>query len=546
MRRHIANPAAAARWLTLPALVALAAVLATLMHRNGHTQGDDFALYLRQARSIFDGDISTVVADNRFAVLNSDANFSPIAYPWVWPLLLSPFVHLWGFDYDRLKLVEVGVYCVWLVLLHGIVRRRLGRLVALAVVAVFATAPSYLAHTDQLLTEIPHLTAIALFVWWYDRLRSRTDLLHASAGDLCTLGAFVTLAFNVRRESVVLLVVIAVMQVYDLVRVRHGESTEPDPPGVDPPAAALAPVPRTTADVATDVRSHWRVLATPYVAFAISATTFQLLLPTTLLPDNGNGLEFLDDRMSEYPAILSQQLGLGDHPLIGVAILLLAAAGIALGGRRRPGLDGPLVLIGLLSAVTISTHLRTVERYWFQITPWVVYFAASACVESARLAIAGVQRASATPGRAPAAGGAVTRTSAGAAIVPLLVVVVCHLAVLPGDVSDARDYNAAGRVQSGPSNPDVAPIFDAVNDLTPPDAVIAYFRARTMTLLTDRRSMQTKNLERIAQDADYFAQRRGSSYWQPVLTSAQAIRDGWEEVWSDAHWILWRVPDDTD
>jgi hypothetical protein len=30
------------------------------------------------------------------------------AYPWGWPLLLAPFVKLWGYDYDKLKLLEVA------------------------------------------------------------------------------------------------------------------------------------------------------------------------------------------------------------------------------------------------------------------------------------------------------------------------------------------------------------------------------------------------------------------------------------------------------
>ena len=53
------------------------AVLATSLHRHGHTQGDDFALYLRQASSIFEGNVGQVIEDNRFAVLNSDSGFSP-------------------------------------------------------------------------------------------------------------------------------------------------------------------------------------------------------------------------------------------------------------------------------------------------------------------------------------------------------------------------------------------------------------------------------------------------------------------------------------
>ena len=35
---------------------------------------------------VIDGDIGAVIADNRFAVLNSTTGFSPIAYPWGWPI----------------------------------------------------------------------------------------------------------------------------------------------------------------------------------------------------------------------------------------------------------------------------------------------------------------------------------------------------------------------------------------------------------------------------------------------------------------------------
>ncbi len=498
------------RWLRAVALgvvVIGSGILAVQLHRNGHTQGDDFALYLRQARSLFDGDIGAVLADNRFSVLNSDDAFSPLAYPWGWPLLLSPFVHLWGYDYDRLKLVEVGIYMVWLVLLHGIVRRRIGRLPALAVVAVIATAPVFLVHSDQLLTEFPHLAAVGVFLWWYDRVRSRSTLLTASRCDLIVLGAMVTLVFNVRREGIVLLGVIVVMQLYDLIASIDGRPT---------PSAFVE-----------RVHATWQAIITPLLSFAVATTLFQLLLPTALLPDNGNSMSFIDNRLGEFPGTLTDQLGLGRHPLVGIAILGLAAAGAVIGVRRRPTLDGPLLLLTLGSALLISTHLRKVDRYWFQVTPWVVYFATVALLAVGRLVFTRRQQV----GRS-------------LALAPLAIVVVAHLAVLPGKVGEARDYNAAGRVQSGPSNPNVAPVFDAVAAFTPPDAIVAYFRARTMTLLTDRRSFQTENLERIAQNADYFAQRRGSTYWQPELEPGTARLAGFEEVWSDDTWILWRTPND--
>lgn len=512
MRRPSATATRVARNATLPLIVIGSALLASMLHRAGHTQGDDFALYLRQARSIFDGDIGQVVSDNRFAVLHSDGSFSPIAYPWVWPLLLSPFVHQWGFAYDRLKLLEVGAYCLWLVLLHGIVRRRIGWWPAVAITAVFATAPLFLAHTDQLLSEFPHLAAIGVWIWFSDRIRREATLLTATTGQLVALGALVTLAFNVRRESVVLLGVIGVMALYDVV---HDAATtrQPGRPFVD--------------HVLDTVHDRWRTLLTPFAAFAATAVLAQLLLPTDLLPDNGNSPTFIDNRLGEYPAILSAQLGLGEHATVGLIVLVVAACGVVIGVRRRPTLDGPLAVLALLTAMVIGTHLRRVDRYWFQVTPWVVYFATVALLAGAGWILT----------RRP-------RLAVATALAPLLVLVAAHLVVLRGDIREVQQYHEAGRVQTGPTNPTVTPIYTAVNTLTPPDAIVAHFRARTMTLLTDRRSFQTSNFERIAERADYYAERRNSTYWQPELDEAAARRAGFEKVWSDERWILWRISEE--
>jgi hypothetical protein len=89
----------------------------------------------------------------------------------------------------------------------------------------------------------------------------------------------------------------------------------------------------------------------------------------------------------------------------------------------------------------------------------------------------------------------------------------------------------------------VSPVFEAVAEFTQPDAIVVYFRARTMTLMTDRRSFQTRHLDRIIGRADYYAEKRNSTYWQPELSAAEARLAGFEEVWSNQQWILWRVPD---
>ena len=64
-----------------------------------------------------------------------------------------------------------------------------------------------------------------------------------------------------------------------------------------------------------------------------------------------------------------------------------------------------------------------------------------------------------------------------------------------------------------------------------------------MTLYTDRRTIQTTNIDRVLQRADYFAQSATRSYSQPDITPFEAEELGFVEVWSDERWILWRVPE---
>lgn len=502
--------------------MAVSGIAAVLLHRNGHTQGDDFALYLRQARSIFDGDIGDVVADNRFTVTNSASGFSPFVYPWGWPLLLSPFVKFFGYDYAKLKLLEVVAFCVWMVLVHGVVRRRLTRGVALAITAVVATAPALLAHTDQLLSEYPHAAAVGVFIWWMDRMRSQGRLVDAPLRHLWILGALVTVTFSFRRETIVFVGVIGAVQLAELVRDAWGGRSW---------NALLDRLP-------------WRQLITPYASVVLTVAGFQILLPSMLFPDNGNSSAFVDDRIGDYTGWLSRHLGLGWHPTVGVVVLLLMLIGMVIAVRTRPGLDGHLALVTLATMFASSTHFRMVDRYYFQVLPWVLYFATVAVGTGVHVLIALVVsgRRDRPDGRDRRAERRIGVAWTACTVLPLVFVVVVHAAVLPGDIRDARRFDDAGRVQVGPTHPDFVPIYEAVKKYTRPTDVVAYFRARTMTLLTDRSTVQTSRIERIISTSDFFAQRRNSDYVQPKFTVTEGERMGLEVVWSDDMWVLWRVP----
>lgn len=504
--------------LPLLIVVLVAGYLAVRLHRNGHSTGDDFALYLRQARSVFDGDMDQVIADNRFAVLNSPGAFSPIVYPWGFPILLSPFVRFIGLDFDKLKMVDTVCFCVWLVMMHGIVRRRLGRWLALGITAALGTAPIYLQHTNEILSEFPYLVTVTIVIWYVDRVHRHRRLDSAAttshAVQLAMIGVLVAVSFNFRRDALGLLVAVAAVQVVDVLTTRHRRQGEPRPAS----------------------ERFGFALALPYLGFAGAAVFLQLLLPSALFPDSGDAPRYIVQRFfKDYPSVLSQQLGLGgDNHLYGVLILLVAALGVVIGIARRPAPNALLAGAALGPGVMMSTHFRMVDRYYFQVTPIVLYFVTVALVGVVTALVGAARR---TPPGLPRR--LLPAAAVAVGLVPSLWLTGAHLADTPRRIGLADEFNDAGRILFGPALPASEELFAAVEKYTDTDEVVAFFRARTMTLMTDRRSFQTTSAERIGQRADYFAQRKGSDYSQPTVLAVQGL--GWEKVWENSTFILWRI-----
>lgn len=483
--------------LCLAALVAAVVVLALALHRRGHSWGDDFALYLDQARSLWRGDAYEVIEDNRFNVLNAATpTFSPYGYPWVWPLVLSPFVAVIGLDLDRLALVEVLLLALVVIALHRLVRRRASAAVALLVSAVVGLSPSILAHTDRLLTEIPHLLAVLATLLWLDRLTcptaTRSRWHTATTRELVVLGLLAAVAFNVRREGMVLVAAIAAAQLV--------------------------------------ARAPWRRAIVPHVAFVGAAALFHLLLPTALLPRYpGDGLANASPMFGEWlPDAIAHHLSLGADGR-GFARWFLLVALVAGVSRLAMHARADIALV-VVPVLTLALFARFPfgydPRYYIQVLPFALYAIAQFPSTVAELLD--------LPRRAHHLAAAVAIV----ALVGLTAVQVWHL---PSEVSAARDHDAAGRVQFGPSDPAVMAVLDAVERTTPPDAIVAFMKARTMTLYTDRRSVQSSDLGIILRRADYFAMLRGSDFSQPLVDEADAEAYGLVSVWEDELWVLWRI-----
>lgn len=484
------------RWMRphapLIVLSVLVAWWATSLHHRGHTWGDDFALYLRQANSLFNGDVGRVIADNHFNVDNAaKPGFSPYVYPWGYPVLLAPVSRLFGLDYAALKLVAVACFIVFLWFFFAVVRRRMAYWPAVGVVAVTATSLYYLNHTDYLVSEMPYMAAAALALWYLDRLRHEQPLDAATRRQLVVLGVLAMCVFNVRREGLAIVLAIGVAQLFDL-RGRW----------------------RTVS---------WRHVATPYASFVGAVIAVQLVLPSALAPSYDDAGLHQTWKKLQGPFRGAFAVQLGFDSLAGTGLLLvflLVIAGLALRMYTSPSHDLPLAVFAVGSMVAVGTIPALADRYLMGITPFAVYFGAQAVADL----------------RLPRDAGRWLATAA------LALITVAHLTELPSSVAAVRDFNDRGLVVDGPETDQAQEAFAAVRRFTHQDDVVSFFKVRALTFYTDRRGVQSDVLEIVRQRSDYFLMRVDMVRGQALVTDEEAASMAWTEVWRNDQWVLWRLP----
>ena len=468
------------------------------LHRNGHTWGDDFTLYLRQAGSLVDGNVGQVIADNHFNVVNAaKPGFSPYVYPWGFPILLAPFYRLVGLNYAALKLVEVASLVAFLWGFHALVRQRMTRWLALATVGSVGTTLAYLEHTDKLVSEFPYMATVVVTLWWLDRLRKNQQPLDAATRrQLVTLGLLAMCVFNVRREGLAIVAAIAVAQLLDL-------------------------------------RGRWRTadraqVATPYVTFLGSVILLQFMLPSALAPQyEGAGLHQTWSKLQgPFRTAFAYQLGFADLAGVGLLlVVLLVVAGVGVRMWKAASSDAPLLTFAVGSMTIVGMIPAVADRYLLAITPFAVYFAAQA------VAAIPLPRRFASQ-----------HAGAWVATALLVAATAVHISALPSAIRDSQTFNDAGKIQDGPEAPYAQAAFKAIRMYTKQDDVVAFFKVRALTFYTDRRGVQSDNLEILRQRSNYFMMRRNSSFSQPLVDLSEADDMGWVSVWSDNDWVLWRLP----
>jgi hypothetical protein len=117
-----------------------------------------------------------------------------------------------------------------------------------------------------------------------------------------------------------------------------------------------------------------------------------------------------------------------------------------------------------------------------------------------------------------------------------------HVTQLPRAVRATDRTNATGVVADGPESPYALKGWAAVRRYTHGDDIVAFWRVRALTLYTGRRGIQSSNLDLVRQQADFFLMKRGSTFYQPLVSESAGRSMGWTVVWQDSASVLWRIP----
>lgn len=196
-------------------IVIISIILGSSILTRGHQWGDDFAWYILQAKSIVDGTVDEFIETSAFTNTQSTTHVGPLAYPWGYPLILVPAYLIRGIHPLLLKLPAVFFYAAFLVCLYGWMKSRLSQTESLLIVALFAFNPLLLLFLDQILSDIPFLFFSTLALYLMTRQEKRTFALHIAIGASIFFTAFL------RATGILLLGCFLIVEFFRLVGYRR-------------------------------------------------------------------------------------------------------------------------------------------------------------------------------------------------------------------------------------------------------------------------------------------------------------------------------------
>jgi hypothetical protein len=429
----------------LPIMILVSLGLGAATLTRGHQWGDDFAWYILQARSIWNGTTDQFMEQSAFTNQQSTTHLGPLAYPWGYPLILTPVFAVKGISPLGLKLPALVFYAGFLVCLYLLLKTRLTQTESLLVVALFAFNPLLLEFLDQILSDIPFLFFSTLSLLLMTQKDQRSTL-HS-----VLIGAAIFFTTFLRVTGILLLGCFLIVEFFRLLKERRDRTAAVD------------------------------IIRRAFVVCFV----FIVLWVTNLLSFPSGGESYL----SQYEGLFetAKRLSVGYFHVFGQffgegrawKVVYYATLSFFLLGawvRRR---QEPLLILFFVFwlIVHITYPYWQGPRYVFPLLPIFLYFA----FQGMKFLLSRLPEGYRLTGQRVFYGfwilvaGLFLWTSAANAYVNL----------------------RNDRAINGPFDPYSTEVYTYIKEKTPPDSVVIFFKPRVMLMMTDHPTIMSTECERM-------------------------------------------------
>lgn len=434
-------------------VISLAIGAATL--RRGHEWGDDFAWYILQAKSIWEGTTDEFMEVSAFTNYQSTTHLGPLAYPWGYPLILTPFYAVKGISPLALKIPGLLFFAGFLVCLYFMMKDRLTRAESLLIVALFAFNPLLLQFLDQILSDIPFLFFSTLSLLLITQ-RGKRSVLHYTL-----IGAAIFFTTFLRVTGILLLGSFLIIEFFRLLSHR----TE-----------------RTTVI---------EIIRNSFVVCFVFAVLW--ILNLVLFPSGG------ESYFSQYTNLIetTRRLAVAYFNVFGLFFgeatgwrylyyLLLIFFLVGAWARRKQEAIF-LLFFGLWMIVHITYPYWQGPRYIFPLLPIFIYFV----FQGMKTFISKLPEAFHQTGQ---------RVFYGFWLLMAGIFLFTSSANAYVNLQNERTIN-------GPFDPFSQEVYDYIRDETPPDSVVIFFKPRVMAIMTDHPTIMSTECDRMLK-GDYLVLSR--------------------------------------
>ncbi len=170
---------------------------------NGHDWGGDFSMYIMHALNIAEG---KPYAETGY-IYNTEVVYGPPSYPPIFPLILSPFVSIWGLNLKVLKFPVVFCFILFLFYINNslLPRKEISPGLKTFFILALGFFPYFFQLSESILSDLPFLLFCFLALNLIDYQINELIKTKINFGISLLSGFLIYLSFGTRTIGLVLI-----------------------------------------------------------------------------------------------------------------------------------------------------------------------------------------------------------------------------------------------------------------------------------------------------------------------------------------------------